>query len=256
MFPIDLSGRTALVTASSRGIGRGIALTLARAGANVAVNFRADADAAARVTEAIAAFGVETVALQGDMSDTAAAADLAARTAARLGPIDILVSNAGAGGASPADRITDDEFARIFDTNVRAYMALVRAVLPAMKARRAGRIIAIASVTGRSGKGFVSKSPAYAGAKGALISYTRSLARECGPFGITANSVCPGWIDWEGIPRQVAPELLDQIVSEIPLGRVGNEYDVAGAVAFLASDMASYITGVTLDVNGGVHIAG
>jgi NAD(P)-dependent dehydrogenase (short-subunit alcohol dehydrogenase family) len=138
---------------------------------------------------------------------------------------------------------------------VRAYVASVRGVLPGMKARRRGRIICISSVVGRSGRGFIGTSPSYAGSKGAVISYTRSLAREAGPFSITANCICPGWIDWDGIPRQVSPELRARAIAEMPMGRVGTDADIAGAALFLASDYASYITGVALDVNGGLYMA-
>jgi 3-oxoacyl-[acyl-carrier protein] reductase len=116
-------------------------------------------------------------------------------------------------------------------------------------------VIAISSVTGRSGKAFRSPSPTYAGAKAALIGYTKGLARECAPFGITVNCICPGWIDW-GTKHDAAPvEVRAQALREIPLGRTGTPEDVAGGAAFLASDLAAYVTGATLDVNGGLYMA-
>lgn len=255
MVPIDLGGRVALVTASSRGIGRTIALMLADAGADVAINYRNDVEAAEEVKRSIEAKGVKAVAIQADVTSTAEVAAMVEQARAALGHIDIVVNNAGVGVAKGASELTDEEFQKVFDVNVRAYMALVRSTLPAMKEKRAGRIVVVSSVAGRSGKAFVGTSPAYAGAKGAAISFTRSLARECGPFNITANAVCPGWIDWEGIPRKVAPEVRERAISEMPLGRVGNDRDVAGAVLFLVSDLASYVTGVSLDVNGGLYMA-
>ena len=151
--------------------------------------------------------------------------------------------------------ITDDEYRRVFDINVKGFVALARAALPAMRDARAGRIIAVSSIVGRSGKAFMSPSPTYAGAKAALIGYVRGLAREVGPFGITVNAVCPGWVDW-GTKHAAAPaELRASAISQIPLGRTGTAEDIANAIVFLASDQASYLTGVSLDVNGGLYMA-
>lgn len=117
------------------------------------------------------------------------------------------------------------------------------------------KLICISSVVGRSGKAFIGTSPAYAAAKGALISYTRSLARECGPYGITANSICPGWIDWPGKNRPVTEAFRAAAIREMPVGRTGTAQDVAGAAVFLASNLAEYVNGVALDVNGGLYMA-
>jgi 3-oxoacyl-[acyl-carrier protein] reductase len=255
MLPVDLSGQVAVVTGSSRGIGRRCALFLAEAGADVVVNYAKDRQAGEATAREIEGFGRKSLLVQCDVGDSAAVDAMMRDAEDTFGHVDILVSNAGGGVNKTADQLTDADYEYVFNLNVRAYVAAVRGVLPGMKARRRGRIICIASVTGRSGRGFIGTSPSYAGAKGALISYTRSLAREAGPFSITANCICPGWIDWDGIPRKVEPELRARAISEMPLGRVGTDFDVAGAALFLASNYASYITGVSLDVNGGLYMA-
>jgi len=254
MLGIDLAGRVALVTASSRGIGRGIAVKLAEAGARVVVTWVADEKAAAETAREVEHAGGEALVARCDVTDSAEVDRVVARATARWGRIDILVSNAGVGTAKPMTETSDAEYARVFDLNVRGFVATSRAVLPGMKERRAGKVIAISSVTGRSGKAFRSPSPTYAGAKAALIGYCKGLARECAPFGITVNCVCPGWIDW-GDKHAAAPaEVRAQALREIALGRTGTPEDVAGAVIFLASGLGDYVTGATIDVNGGLYM--
>ena len=255
MINIDLSGRVAMVTGSSRGIGRAAALLLAKAGANLILNYKSDDEAGKQVVRDVEECGSQAILVQCDVTDTDAVLAMVQVGIERFGKIDILVNNAGGSIAKPADQLTDAEYDFVFDINVKAYVAAARTVLPQMKQRGWGRIICISSVAGRSGKAFIGTSPAYAGAKGAVIAYSRSMARECGPFGITVNTICPGWIDWEGKGRVVAPQLRAEAISQIPLQRVGNDADIAGAVIFLASDFASYITGATVDVNGGLYMA-
>ncbi len=255
MFCLDLAGRAAIVTAGSRGIGAASAVALARAGADVCVNYRADAAAAEAVAAAVRAEGRRALVIQADVADSTAVAAMVARAQDAFGRLDILVSNAGAGTRVPMHELTDEEYRRVFDINVKGFVALARAGLPAMRAARAGRIIAISSIVGRSGKAFMSPSPTYAGAKAALIGYVRGLAREVGPLGITVNAVCPGWVDW-GTKHAAAPaEVRASALSQIPLGRTGTAEDIANAVVFLASDQAAYLTGVSLDVNGGLYMA-
>ncbi len=255
MFTLDLGGRAAIVTAGSRGIGAASAIALARAGCDVAVNYRADAAAAEVVAAAVRAEGRRALVLQADVADSAAVTEMVRRTQESFGRLDIVVSNAGAGTRVPMHEITDEEYRRVFDINVKGFVALTRAALPAMRAARSGRIIAISSIVGRSGKAFMSPSPTYAGAKAALIGYVRGLAREVGGFGITVNAVCPGWVDW-GTKHTAAPaEVRASALEQIPLGRTGTAEDIANAVVFLASDQAAYLTGVSLDVNGGLYMA-
>jgi 3-oxoacyl-[acyl-carrier protein] reductase len=255
VFALDLSGRAAIVTAGSRGIGAASAVALARAGCNVCVNYRADAAAAEAVAEAVRAEGRRALVVQADVADSAAVTTMVGRTQEEFGRLDIVVSNAGAGTKVPMHEISDEEYRRVFDINVKGFVALARAALPAMREARSGRIIAISSIVGRSGKAFMSPSPTYAGAKAALIGYVRGLAREVGGLGITVNAVCPGWVDW-GSKHAAAPaEVRASAVGQIPLGRTGSAEDIANAVVFLASDQASYLTGVSLDVNGGLYMA-
>jgi len=254
MLAIDLSGQVAFTTASSRGIGRGIALAMAKAGANVVVTWVAERDAAEHTAAEARALGVEALVARCDVTNSAEVNDVVAATLQKWGRIDILVSNAGVGIAKPMTETTDADYARVFNLNVRGFVATTRAALPNMKSRRSGRVIAISSVTGRSGKAFRAPSPTYAGAKAALIGYTKGLARECAPFNITANCVCPGWIDWDQKHTAAPAEVRAQALREIALGRTGTPDDVAGAAVFLASDLAGYVTGVTLDVNGGLYM--
>jgi NAD(P)-dependent dehydrogenase (short-subunit alcohol dehydrogenase family) len=255
MFEIDLSNKVALVTGSSRGIGRMSALYLARAGCDVVVNYATDRAPGERTCEEIRELGRRAHLVQCDVSNPAGVERLVGEGVDAFGKIDILVNNAGGGVAKTAEHVTDDVYDQVFDINVRAYVAACRAVLPKMKTLGWGRIICISSVVGRSGKAFIGTSPAYAGAKGAVISYTRSMARELGGFGITANCICPGWIDYPGKKRNVDPKLRESAIEQMPMGRVGSDHDIAGAVLYLASPLADYVTGVSLDVNGGLYMA-
>lgn len=252
---MGLSGKVAVVTGASRGIGRACALYLAQAGAKVVVNYKENREAAEETLRAIEAQGGQGMVFPCDVSQVGEAAALIGAAEAAYGQVDVLVSNVGVGSAFSAEQLTEPEFLRVFQTNVLSHATAVRAALAGMKARGWGRIISISSVAGRSGKAFIGTSPAYAAVKGSLISFNRSLARECGPFGITANTVCPGWIDWPGKKRNVPDGLREKAISEMPVGRTGTAEDVAGAVLYLASDLAEYVTGVTLDVNGGLYMA-
>lgn len=258
MFPIDLAGQVALVTGSARGIGRTSALWLAKAGCDVVVTWATHREAGEALVRDVEALGRQAVLQRCDVADTGQIDAAVAAGIERFGKIDILVANAGAGIASPVTDTSDAEHERVFGVNVRGFMAAARAVLPGMKERRAGRIIAISSVVGRSGRAFRSTSPTYAGSKAAMIGYVKGMAIECGPYGITANAICPGWIDWSdawGEKHGAAPaELRERARGLIPLGRTGTDEDIAGAVVFLASPFASYVTGVSLDVNGGLYI--
>ena len=254
MLPIDLGGKVAFVTASSRGIGRGVAEMLGRAGANVVVTWVTDEPAARETARAVEAGGGGALVVRCDVTDSRGVDAAVAQAVARWGKVDILVSNAGVGTAKQTAETTDEEYARVVATKPRTLRSNTRAVVPGMKQRRFGRVIAISSVTGRSGKAFRSSSPTYAGAKAALIGYCKGLAREGAPFGITANCVCPGWIDW-GDKHAAAPaEVRAQALREIVLGRTGTAEDVAGAVLFLASSLGDYVTGATIDVNGGLYM--
>jgi 3-oxoacyl-[acyl-carrier protein] reductase len=258
MFPIDLGGQVAFVTGSARGIGRTSALRLAKAGCDLVVTWATNRDAGEALAREIEALGRQAVLRRCDVAETAQIDATVAAGLDRFGKIDILVANAGAGIASPVTVTSDAEHDRVFGVNVRGFMAAARAVLPGMKERRSGRVIAISSVVGRSGRAFRSKSPTYAGSKAAMLGYVKGMAIECGPYGITVNAICPGWIDWADAWGEkhaaAAAESREKAKDLIPLGRTGTDEDVAGAVLFLASPLASYVTGVSLDVNGGLYM--
>jgi len=253
MYTINLSGRTAIVTGGGRGIGREIVLHLAKAGANVVIANR-DEKAASETANFVIQQGGHALAVTCDVLVTSQIDDMVKKSQSKFGEIDIIVANAGVGTRALIGETSNEEYARVFDTVVRHFMGLARSTVPGMKERKFGRVIAISSSTGRSGKAFQSASPTYAGAKAGLIGYVRGLARECGPYGVTVNAVCPGWIDW-GVKHDNAPvQVRASALAEIPMQRTGRAEEVASAVTYLASDSASYITGICLDVNGGLYM--
>lgn len=255
MLSLDLQGQVALVTASSRGIGRSCALMLGRAGARVVVNYLSDKSAAASAAKEIQQAGGEAIVVQGDASDVSQVEGLVQAALAQWGRIDILVANAGARVRVPLLKTGDDDFQKIFGDNVLSFVALVRAAAPRMIERRYGRIVAMSSWVGKSGHGFSSTSPNYAGAKAAMIGYVKGMAHELGPHGITVNGICPGWIDWGTKHTDALPAVRERALEQIPLKRTGTPEDIAGAVLYFASPWAGYTTGVALDINGGLYMA-
>ena len=243
----DLTGRVAWITGAGRGIGAEIARTLARAGASVAVN-DLFAERAEETVAAICAAGGRAHAVAGDVTSAEVVARLASEIAAALGPVDVLVHNAG----MPAGRFTIGQFEdgdpaewrALYELNAIAGMLSARAVLPSMHARGFGRIVAIVSDAARTGE---PKLAAYAAAKAALLAFARSLAREVGDAGITVNSVALGSIASE----RRDPGEMAKLARRYPAQRLGTPQDVAPAVLYLASNEASWVTGQTLVVNGG-----
>ncbi|GAB4442551.1 MAG: 3-oxoacyl-ACP reductase FabG [Rhodocyclaceae bacterium] len=243
----ELAGRVALVTGASRGIGRAIALELARRGATVTGT--ATSEAGAEATRAmLAAHGGECAVL--DVRDAPAGDALVAQIEKRSGPIAILVNNAGITRDNLALRMKDEEWSAVLDTNLSAVFRLSRAVLRGMLKARAGRIINITSVVAASGNAGQSN---YAAAKAGVEGLTRSLAREVGSRSITVNCVAPGFIDTD-MTRTLPQAAREQLLREIPLGRMGEPGEIAATVAFLASPAAAYITGATIHVNGGLRM--
>jgi 3-oxoacyl-[acyl-carrier protein] reductase len=245
---IELRGRSALVTGGSRGIGRACCLALARAGARVAVNYRVETPSANLLVEEIEAAGGEAFALSADVAQRADAEMLVDETVARFGGIDILVNNAGIWKGSPVEEISDGEWQEMLGINLTGPFHCVRAAVPAMKEARSGRIVNIASTAGQRGEAL---HVHYAATKGAVIAMTKSLAVELAPFGILVNAVAPGWTVTDMTREDLLGPRRDAILKTIPLGRAGTAEDVAGAVLFLCSDLATFVTGEVLNVNGG-----
>ncbi len=246
MYPIDLTGRVAFVTGSTRGIGRAIAAVLHRAGAKVAVVGRDPERARAVAAE----LGERTVGVACEISDAAQVEAAVAAAEAALGPVDILVNNAGLARDQILLRMSEADWDAVLDANLKGAFLTIRAVTRGMLKRRAGRIINIASVVGLSGnKGQAN----YAASKAGLIGLTKAVAKEYASRNILVNCVAPGFIETDmtaGLPVEARQPLLQRIA----LGRMGRPEDVAGAVLFLASDLAGYVTGQVLVVDGGMII--
>ena len=241
--------RVALVTGGGRGIGRAIALRLARDGVAVAVNYRGSEAAAAEVVRQIEAGGGQAVALAADVAVAAEATRLVNDAVARLGRLDILVNNAGITRDNLAMRLNEEDWDAVLDTNLKgAFFCAKAALRPLLRAREAGRIVNISSVAGLVGNAGQAN---YAAAKAGLLGLTKSLAREVASRGITVNAVAPGFVTTE-MTDALPEELREAAVKAIPLGRFGAPEDIAEAVAFLASPAARYITGQVLSVDGGM----
>jgi 3-oxoacyl-[acyl-carrier protein] reductase len=241
---IDLTGRNAVVTGSTRGIGRAIAALLAECGARVAVVGR-DREMAAAIAAEI---GNGAVGFACDVGDTASVAQLIAEVEREFGGIDILVNNAGITRDNLVMRLKDEDWDDVLNANLRGAFAAIRAVSRGMMKKRSGRIINMASVVGLNGnKGQAN----YAASKAGLIALTKSVAKELGSRNILVNAIAPGFIETE-MTDAMTPEARAALNGLIPLERLGKTADVASAVVFLASDHASYITGQVLVVDGGM----
>lgn len=229
-------GRVALVTGSARGIGRAIAEALAEAGRQVV-----GADVLEQETGPLAR------AIRMDLADP----DACRRLLAEVGRVDVLVNNAAVLVEKPIEAFTVADFDRTVAVNLRAVFLLSQGVAPGMCARRWGRIVNVSSVGARTGG--LGGTGVYAATKAAMLALTKNFARACGPFGVTVNAVAPGAVDAPMAQAQMcrAPDLRDRLTREVPLGRLADPREIAGVVAFLASDAASFVTGATIDVNGG-----
>ncbi len=245
-----LDGQIALVTGATRGIGKAIALELARQGASVVGTSTTDAGAAA-ISAYLREAGARGEGIRLDVTDAASIEPAVAGVATRAGEITILINNAGITRDNLLLRMKDDEWDAIMDTNLKSAYRLSKAVLRGMMKARHGRIVNIGSVVGVSGNAGQAN---YAAAKAALIGFSKSLAQEIGSRNITVNCVAPGFIDTD-MTRALTDAQRQKLIERIPLGRLGLPEDVAHAVAFLASHEAGYITGATLHVNGGLYMA-
>jgi acetoacetyl-CoA reductase len=237
--------RVALVTGGTRGIGRAIAVALKNAGYKVAANYSGNDEAAKTCT---AETGVP--AYKFDVGDYAACEAAVKKIAAELGPIEILVNNAGITRDGTIHRMTPQQWTEVIQTNLTSCFNLSRCVIDGMRERSFGRIVNIGSINGQAGQyGQVN----YAAAKSGIHGFTKALAQEGAPKGITVNAIAPGYIDTDMV-RAVPPNVLEKIVARIPVGRLGKAEEIARAVLFLVADDAGFITGSTLSINGGQHM--
>jgi 3-oxoacyl-[acyl-carrier protein] reductase len=240
---MSLEGKVALVTGGSRGIGKAIALALAKAGLAVAVNYRERGNEAASVVEAIHRSGGRAVAIAADVSIAGAVQSMVREVEDRLGPNDILVNNAGMAAIRGLDDITEEDFDRTIAVNLKSAFLCTQAVVPGMRKRRWGRIVNISSIGARAGASTV--SIAYGASKAGLEGLTRAYAVRLAQEGVTVNAVAPGLIDTE----MGKPLIEAGVAARSPVGRAGTGDEIARAVMFLIGD--GYITGQTLAVNGG-----
>lgn len=246
----DLTGKVVIVTGASRGIGRATAETLAKQGAFVVVNYvRGEAEARA-VCDAIAASGGKAEAAGFDVADTSATEAAIAEIAKRHGRLDALVANAGIAIDGLLLRVKDEDFDRLMAVNVRGALASARAAIKVMMRAKTGRVVFLSSIVGEMGN---AGQVAYAATKSALLGVTKTLAREYASRGVTVNAVAPGFIDTD-MTTSLPAGAKEAMLKAIPLGRTGRPEEIASAIAFLCSDEASYVTGQTLGVNGGMYM--
>ena len=244
------SGRCAIVTGATRGIGRVIAQRLAKAGTSVAVVGR-DAERAETVVGEIRTGGGRAIAIPGDISDERECRRVVEEAQTAFGQLDILVNCAGGLTATKIEDITREEWDALLAVNLTGTFFMIQSVLPYLEKSRAGRIINISSNAGRMG-GYAN-SQAYTASKGGVIAITKGIARQLAPRNLTVNVVCPGTTETE-MSRQYDEETRKRLVGRIPLGRLGRPEDTAAAVCFFASEEAGFITGAVLDVNGGMYM--
>jgi 3-oxoacyl-[acyl-carrier protein] reductase len=246
----DLSGKIALVTGGSRGIGRACCEALAAQGATVVVNYVKGEAQAREVAEAITARGGKAEICGFDVADTKATETAIEDLIKRLGKIDILIANAGISIDALLLRLKDEDLDKLWSTNVKGALACARGAIRSMMRTKAGRIVFLSSVVGEMGN--VGQT-GYAASKAALIGAARSIAREYASRSITVNVVAPGFIDTD-MTHSMNEQQKEQLLKVIPLGRTGKAQDIAAACVYLASDEASYVTGQVLRVNGGMYV--
>lgn len=241
--------KTALISGSSRGIGAAVAERLAKDGWNIVLNYVKNAEKALALAEKLSKItGVAVI--KADVSAPLEAKKLFDEAKKRFGKVDLLVNNAGISEVKAFDTVSYEEWKRTFEVNVDGVFNLTQEVLPDMISRKSGKIVNISSMWGQVG---ASCEVAYSASKAAVIGFTKALAKELGPSGITVNCVCPGYIDTE-MNSAHSPETVEAVKEETPLGRIGTPNDVAEAVRFLAGDAADFVTGQIIGINGGLVI--
>ncbi|MCZ4829937.1 3-oxoacyl-[acyl-carrier-protein] reductase [Staphylococcus aureus] len=242
--------QSALVTGASRGIGRSIALQLAEEGYNVAVNYAGSKEKAEAVVEEIKAKGVDSFAIQANVADADEVKAMIKEVVSQFGSLDVLVNNAGITRDNLLMRMKEQEWDDVIDTNLKGVFNCIQKATPQMLRQRSGAIINLSSVVGAVGNPGQAN---YVATKAGVIGLTKSAARELASRGITVNAVAPGFIVSD-MTDALSDELKEQMLTQIPLARFGQDTDIANTVAFLASDKAKYITGQTIHVNGGMYM--
>lgn len=245
-----LDGKTAIVTGASRGIGRAIALQLASEGANVVVNFSGSEQKASEVVEEIQNLGSQAIAVQANISDSDSVQQLMNAAQEQFGSIDILVNNAGITRDNLLMRMKEDEWDDVINTNLKGVFLCTKAVTRQMMKQRAGRIINISSIVGVMGNAGQAN---YVAAKAGVIGLTKTTARELASRNILVNAIAPGFITTE-MTETLPEDVKSSMLTQIPLAKLGKPEDIAKAVVFLASDDASYMTGQTLHIDGGMYM--
>lgn len=248
---LDLTGKVALVTGASSGIGKAAALALAEQGAAVAINYHRNEAGATDAKQKITEAGGRAIAVQADVTQADEVRALIEKTVAELGPIDILINNAG----SLVERLrllelTEARWDEVIALNLKSAFLCAQAVAGSMIERKTGAIINVTSIAGRNGGAL--GAIAYATAKGGMIALTKGLAKELAPHGVRVNGISPGVIDTPFHEQFSTPQAMQAFVNNIPLGRVGAPDEIGRAIAFLASDAASYLVGENVDINGGL----
>ncbi|NUN70979.1 MAG: glucose 1-dehydrogenase [Bacteroidetes bacterium] len=251
---IALDGQVVIITGGSRGIGAAAALLFAKAGADVVITYTRNAKAAAAVVSSVKKTGRNALAVKADVSKPANAAKVVSLTIKRFGRIDVLVNNAGIWTYGAIGAMKASVWKETMEVNLDGMFYLTNAVVPYMKKQRSGKIINISSTAGQRGE---AEHSHYAASKGGMISFTKAIATELGPFNINVNSVAPGWVDTDlndSVFSDVAYK--EQERKKIPIQRIPTPEDIAGPIVFLASDLARHITGEIMNVNGGSVLVG
>ncbi|SFD67484.1 3-oxoacyl-[acyl-carrier-protein] reductase [Paenibacillus catalpae] len=246
----SLEGKKALVTGASRGIGRAIAIALAEAGADVAINYSGSEAAAADTAKAVEALGRRAIILKANVGKTGEFEAMVKEVVDQFGSIDILVNNAGITRDNLIMRMKEEEFDQVIETNLKGVFNGIKAATRPMMKQRSGRIINISSVVGVLGNPGQAN---YVAAKAGVIGLTKSSARELASRGITVNCIAPGFIQTD-MTDKLSSEMKESLSAQIPLARLGAAEDIAAAVRFLASDAASYMTGQTVHIDGGMYM--
>lgn len=247
---MELDNKNAIVTGGSVGIGAAIALTLARAGANVALNYRKHDTEAKQIVKAIEAMGRKALAIKADVASTMDAENMVKAVVERFGGIDILVCNAGINRDAVIWKMSEAQWDEVIATNLKGYFNYIRAVVPTFKEQRSGKIVNITSINGLRGKFGQSN---YSASKGGIIALTKSVARELGRSKVNVNAIAPGMIETE-MAKNIPEKFLQKAVDETVLGRLGKPEDVANLVVFLCSENARHITGEVIKIDGGQYI--